>query len=94
MSARRFRDMAEVKTWNDEMVARYDLDRFHAHPSPFVRFVESRRVASIFDLLAPQAAHRVLEVGCFIASLICVARTSSAPRKMNGKPSTLFTWFG
>ena len=23
-----------------------------------------------------------------------VARTSSAPRKMNGKPSTLLTWFG
>ena len=23
-----------------------------------------------------------------------VARTSSAPRKMNGNPRTLFTWFG
>ena len=30
----------------------------------------------------------------FIASLIVRARTSSAPRKMYGKPSTLLTWFG
>src|SRR6267142_2489513 len=52
MTARRFRDMADVKTWNDEMVARYDLDRFHAHPSPLVRLVESRRVARIFALLS------------------------------------------
>ena len=30
----------------------------------------------------------------FMASLILVARTSRAPRKMNGKPSTLLTWLG
>ena len=30
----------------------------------------------------------------FIASVIVVAPTSSAPRKMNGKHSTLLTWFG
>jgi hypothetical protein len=30
----------------------------------------------------------------FIASLICVAPTSSAPRKMKGKHRTLLTWFG
>ena len=30
----------------------------------------------------------------FIASVIVVAPTSSAPRKMNGKQRTLFTWFG
>src|SRR5207244_3107934 len=29
-----------------------------------------------------------------IASLIFLARTSSAPRKMKGKPSTLLTWLG
>ena len=31
---------------------------------------------------------------CFICSLMQVARTSRAPRKMYGKPITLFTWFG
>ncbi len=30
----------------------------------------------------------------FISSLISVAPTSSAPRKMNGKHSTLLTWLG
>ncbi len=30
----------------------------------------------------------------FISSLIVVARTSSAPRKMKGKPRTLLTWLG
>ena len=30
----------------------------------------------------------------FISSVIDVAPTSSAPRKMNGKHSTLLTWFG
>ena len=30
----------------------------------------------------------------FIASLMVLARTSSAPRKMKGKPRTLLTWFG
>jgi hypothetical protein len=30
----------------------------------------------------------------FIASLMVVARTSNAPRKIKGKPSTLFTWLG
>ncbi len=34
------------------------------------------------------------EAAIFIASLICVAPTSRAPRKMNGKQRTLFTWFG
>jgi len=31
---------------------------------------------------------------CFISSLIAVAPTSSAPRKMKGKHRTLLTWFG
>ena len=30
----------------------------------------------------------------FMGSLICFALTSSAPRKMYGKPSTLLTWLG
>ncbi len=35
-----------------------------------------------------------LAAAIFISSLIPVARTSSAPRKMKGKPRTLLTWLG
>ncbi len=44
---------------------------------------------SCFARSASASAHAT-----FISSLMSVARTSSAPRKMNGNPRTLFTWFG
>jgi ubiquinone/menaquinone biosynthesis C-methylase UbiE len=61
---RRFSDRGEFKAWNDAMVAKYDVDRFHAHPSPFVRYVEQKRIRRIFALLGARPADRVLEVGC------------------------------
>ena len=66
----RFRDAREVKAWNDAMVVKYDLDRFHDHPSPLVRFVESRRVGVIFRLLDARPTDRVLEVGCGAGHLL------------------------
>ena len=41
---------------------------------------------------ASAASARVAAI--FISSFTSVARASSAPRKMNGKPRTLLTWFG
>lgn len=59
-----------MKAWNDAMVVKYDLDRFHDHPSPLVRFVESRRVEVIFRLLGARSSDRVLEVGCGAGHLL------------------------
>ena len=40
------------------------------------------------------SAARARAAAIFISLLMAVDRTSRAPRKMNGKPRTLFTWFG
>lgn len=65
-----FRDPGEFKTWNDVMVEKYDVERFHSHPSPIVRYIERKRVRRIFALLAPRAGDRVLEVGCGAGHLL------------------------
>ena len=61
--SRTFRNRAEIQAWNDAMVGKYDLDRFHNHPSLLVRWIEGERVRRILALLAPRANYRVLEVG-------------------------------
>lgn len=70
MSGRTFRDRSEFKAWNDAMVEKYDLEQFHDHPSPFVRYVEHKRIRRIFALLAPRANHRVLDIGCGAGHLL------------------------
>jgi ubiquinone/menaquinone biosynthesis C-methylase UbiE len=70
MAPRTFRSRAEVRAWNDEMVAKYDLDRFHNHPSVLVRWIEGERVRCIWALLAPRTSDRVLEVGCGAGHLL------------------------
>ena len=54
----------EFKAWNERMVKKYDPDAFHHHPNPFVRFVERKRVRTVFHLLEIHKEGRVLEVGC------------------------------
>src|SRR5262249_10522256 len=63
-SARTFRDVREFKSWNDAMVEKYDVEQFHDHPSPLIRYIERKRVRRILALLAARPEHRVLEVGC------------------------------
>jgi len=52
------------------MVAKYDLDRFHNHPSVLVRWIEGERVRRIWACLEPRASDRVLEVGCGAGHLL------------------------
>lgn len=78
MSARAFRDLREFKSWNDTMVEKYDVEQFHNHPSPLVRYVERKRVRRILALLAPRAGDRVLEIGCGAGNIL--AQVPSARR--------------
>jgi ubiquinone/menaquinone biosynthesis C-methylase UbiE len=70
VSARAFRDLREFKSWNDEMVEKYDVERFHDHPSPLIRFIERKRVRRILALLATRPGERVLEIGCGAGNIL------------------------
>lgn len=70
MSARTFRDVSEFKSWNDAMVEKYDVERFHNHPSPLIRYIERKRVRRILDLLAVRPTDRVLEIGCGAGNIL------------------------
>ena len=75
MSARAFRDLREFKSWNDAMVEKYDVEQFHNHPSPLVRYVERKRVRRILALLAPRFDDRVLEIGCGAGNILAQVPT-------------------
>ncbi|MGD8276564.1 MAG: methyltransferase domain-containing protein [Gemmatimonadota bacterium] len=50
--------------WNEEMVARYDIERYYERAHPVVRWLEARRLDALLRLAAPRPGERVLEVGC------------------------------
>jgi ubiquinone/menaquinone biosynthesis C-methylase UbiE len=76
VSARAFRDLREFKSWNDAMVEKYDVEQFHNHPSPLVRYVERKRVRRILALLAPRLDDRVLEIGCGAGNILAQIPTA------------------
>ena len=60
----------EFKAWNEGMIHKYDPDAFHRHPNPLVRFVERKRVKTIFHLMRVRPGDRILEVGCGAGNVI------------------------
>jgi ubiquinone/menaquinone biosynthesis C-methylase UbiE len=60
--------------WNERMARLFDVDHFHAHSSPLVRFIIGRRIAAFLDYLQPTTADRILEIGCGSGHLLAHVR--------------------
>lgn len=60
----------EFREWNEKMVRKYDPDAFHHHHNPFIRFIESKRVRSIFKMMDIEKDDRVIEIGCGAGNVI------------------------
>ncbi|MDI7258316.1 MAG: methyltransferase domain-containing protein [Thermodesulfobacteriota bacterium] len=60
----------EFKEWNEQMVKKYDPDSFHHHHNPFIRFIESKRVRSIFKMMDIHKDDFVVEIGCGAGNVI------------------------
>ena len=54
----------------------------------------TRTLALSKDIFTATNAARAYTAASFMGSFISRARTSNAPRKINGNPSALFTWLG
>jgi ubiquinone/menaquinone biosynthesis C-methylase UbiE len=59
-----FKTPRELAEWNDEMVRRYDIERYYERSHPITRWLEQQRLAVLRSIAAPRAGERVLEVGC------------------------------
>ena len=70
MSVRAFREFREFKSWNDAMVEKYDVEQFHDHPSPLIRYIERKRVRRIVALLGARHGDPVLEIGCGAGNIL------------------------
>lgn len=59
-----FRSQRELAEWNDEMVRRYDIERYYERSHPITRWLEQQRLSVLRALASPRAGEHVLEVGC------------------------------
>jgi ubiquinone/menaquinone biosynthesis C-methylase UbiE len=54
----------DLISWNEEMVERYDIERYYETSHPIVRWLERQRLQALHKLAATKAGDLVLEVGC------------------------------
>ena len=60
----------EFKDWNEKMLKKYDPDSFHHHHNIFVRYIERKRVNSIYKLMNICSADYLIEIGCGAGNVI------------------------
>jgi ubiquinone/menaquinone biosynthesis C-methylase UbiE len=60
----KFNSARELAEWNDEMVRRYDIERYYERSHPLLRWLEQQRLRALHSMAAPAAGERTLEVGC------------------------------
>ncbi|MBI4698327.1 MAG: class I SAM-dependent methyltransferase [Nitrospirae bacterium] len=60
----------DFKAWNEDMVKKYDPDAYHHHPNPVVRYIESKRVRKVIDLLNLNKEEVLLEAGCGAGNIL------------------------
>ena len=75
-----------IRRGSNGLGIRYSVPNFNSSP-PYAPATTSFDSANAKSAIARTVAS-------FMASLMVVAPTSNAPRKMNGKHKTLLTWFG
>lgn len=54
----------EFSAWNEDMVERYDIERYYERSHFLVRWVEAKRLRALQALAMPAPGDRLLEVGC------------------------------
>lgn len=64
MNQEKLRDDRSFAAWNEEMVQRYDIERYYERSHPIVRWIERKRIAALRGFAAARPGDRVLEVGC------------------------------
>ena len=55
---------SEIKTWNEEMIVKYNLEHYFDQPNTIIRWVERHRVRKILNELHTDDSSQTLEVGC------------------------------
>ncbi len=60
----------EFKDWNEKMLKKYDPDSFHHHHNSFVRYIERKRVNTIYQLMNISNDDYLIEIGCGAGNVI------------------------
>jgi len=55
--------MENFENWNEQMVKKYNPDKYHQSSNLIVRFIENKRVSKIIDYLDLKVSDKIIEIG-------------------------------